>query len=419
MIRYVSIILSTLLILSLAHISWAQDLILKQAIDEALQNNLEILAAKREIQAKGADFWQGISPDNPQFFSELEAIPKNQHSLADYGERKIGIKQELDFPIIYLFKGQLFQAEKRRAIAEYALVRNEVAADVKKKFYEVLLFSKQVELFQQVKSLTTELYQKALIRVETGESAKYDAIKVKVDLAEVENRLLAIQKKYDIATNELALLLGRKNNSALSVSGDLNYFPFQIELDSVKFLAERNHPQLKSGKEHLSQVKINKTLAWLKVLPSLELSYFQQDFQYEPTPKAWGAEIGLSVPLWFFLKDQGQIRSAHHQLAAARWGFEFEKRKIILRVNQAYANLILAEKQVHNYQKNVLQQVEELVRIATRSYEEGEMGYLEVTEALRTLNRTKAGYLEALFEYLAEQAELEKAVGMSLFAVEE
>ena len=70
--------------------------------------------------------------------------------------------------------------------------------------------------------------------------------------------------------------------------------------------------------------------------------------------------------------------------------------------------------QVANYQENTLQEVEELVRIATRSYEEGEMGYLEMAEALRTMNRVRLGYYDTLFQYLSAQAELELAVGVPL-----
>ena len=42
------------------------------------------------------------------------------------------------------------------------------------------------------------------------------------------------------------------------------------------------------------------------------------------------------------------------------------------------------------------------------------MNYLDVTEAFRSMNRTKAGYYTALFEYLSAQSDLEKAVGVSL-----
>ncbi len=76
---------------------------------------------------------------------------------------------------------------------------------------------------------------------------------------------------------------------------------------------------------------------------------------------------------------------------------------------------MVAQKQVQNYVENTMQEVEELVRIATRSYEEGEMGYLEVAEAMRTLNRTKAGYLDVLYDYLSARADVEKAVGITGF----
>jgi len=88
-----------------------------------------------------------------------------------------------------------------------------------------------------------------------------------------------------------------------------------------------------------------------------------------------------------------------------------------LKVKEAFINLKVAESFYSKYKSN-LSQVEELVRIATRSYEEGEMGYLEVAEALRSMNKTKVGYSEALFSYLKAQADLEKAVGVSLFAEE-
>jgi len=144
------------------------------------------------------------------------------------------------------------------------------------------------------------------------------------------------------------------------------------------------------------------------------VSYFHQEFPRELSPKAWGGEIGLSIPFWAFLKGQGKIREASHELEAAKWQVESKKIKVLLEVEKAYSKIIVAKRQVQNYQENMLREVEELVRIASRSYEEGEMSYLEVTEAFRSMSRTKAGYYDRLFEYCVAQADLEKAVGVSL-----
>jgi len=409
------VVLLSILIYSFAS---GQGLTLVHAIIEAKAKNPELMKVRQELKAAKTDFWEGISPENPKLFAEFEGIPRSRHSLSQYGEQKIGFVQELEFPLTYIYKGRWHRSEQNRKLAEYLSLENEIVSSVKKIFFQVLLLQNQLQLYREITGLTEELYRKAKIRVEAGESPRYDALKVKVDLAEVENRELAIQKELEVARNELALLLGRKGDRVLEIQGKLDYSPIVFNLDSLKYLAQENHPFLKEMSEHLSLHKIERNLAWIGLMPNFEARYFQHEFQYEPIPKSWGAEIGLSVPLWFFMKDQARIRSSHYRVQAAGWNFELQKRKILFKIEDAYSKLLLAEKQVQNYQENVLKEVEELVRIATRSYEEGEMGYLEVAEALRTLNRAKAGYSEALYEYLSAQAELERSVGTTLFNID-
>ena len=57
---------------------------------------------------------------------------------------------------------------------------------------------------------------------------------------------------------------------------------------------------------------------------------------------------------------------------------------------------------------------DEVYRIARRSYEEGESGYLDLLEAQRTLIETRSGYIESLFSYNVAIAALEKEVGVRL-----
>ena len=393
----------------------AQKITLEQAIEEAIIHNPEILKADQEILGAKAGFWEAISPENPEIFAEYEEIPKDRHSLSDYGEKKIGFAQELEFPVVYYFRGQWYNFEKKNVKSEYLLLRNDVVARVKKNFFKVLLLEKNRQLYEDIAQYTRNLYQKARIRVEAGESASYDTLKVKVDLAEVENQVLGITKEYEVALYELKLLLGRKEGDAIEIEGDLMFSPVSLNQDSLKQVAMANHPLLREALAQVCQKKIEKNLSWLGLMPNIKVSYFHQEFPRELSPKAWGGEIGLSIPFWAFLKGQGMIREASHELEAAKWQVESKKIKVLLEVEEAYSKIIVAERQVQNYRENMLREVEELVRIATRSYEEGEMGYLEVTEAFRSMNRTKAGYYAALFKYLAAQSDLERAVGVSLW----
>lgn len=392
-----------------------QKLTLDQAIEEMKTSNPEIMKMRQELKATKSDFWHGISPDDPKLFAEFEGIPKSRHSLSDYGEKKIGVVQEIEFPLSYVFMGTWHRTHIDKKKAAYQGLENDLISQVKKKFSQLLLLKDQMELYAEITALTQELYRKAKIRVDAGDAPLYDALKVKVDLAEVENRVVAIQREMEIARNDLALLLGRKDSDTLEIEGKLSFSPINLNLDSLKRIAQENYPFLRETQELVSLHRTERNLTWVGLLPNFELRYFEHQLQDEPESKTWGAEIGLSIPLWFFMKDHGKIRSANYRLYAAKWNYELEKRKLSFKIEEGFSKLLLAEKQVQNYRDNVLKEVAELVRIATRSYEEGEMGYIEVAEALRTLNRAKAGYSEALYEFASAQAELERAVGVGLF----
>ncbi len=69
---------------------------------------------------------------------------------------------------------------------------------------------------------------------------------------------------------------------------------------------------------------------------------------------------------------------------------------------------------MERYIQTLLAQAEEVYRIALRSYEEGEVGYLQLLEAQQTLIAVRRGYIDALASYQAALAELERATGINL-----
>jgi len=394
--------------------SSAQTYTLQMAIDEALNHNPDLIGAEKAMKAVNASFWEAISPDDPELFVEYEGLPQGHYEFKEYEVRKFGLAQGIDFPLNTLFKSQHHSARKREAKGEYWQQRNILIRDVKKSFYRVILLREQNTLYEEIYRITRDNLDKARIRVLSGESSPYDTLKMRVDLAEADNQVTASKKSLDVARSELSLLLGTGKIVSIDVDGDLTVQPITLHRDSLHSLSMLHHPVLVSAQAHVDQNSANRSLAWGSLLPRIQLRYFHMHFPHNPEPEAWGGELGISLPLWFFLKGQGAIRSATFNLDAARLHHISIQRKIKLDVDRALSHLDIAERQVANYQENTLMEVEELVRIATRSYEEGEMGYLEVAEALRTMNRVRLGYYDALYQYLSAQADLEQSVGVLL-----
>lgn len=394
--------------------SFGQTFTLQMAIDVALKNNPDLISSEKGMKSVNAGFWEAISPDDPELFVEYEGMPQGNYEFKEYEVRKFGLAQGFDFPLNTLFKGQRHSASKREAKGEYWQQRNKLIRDVKQSFYRVVLLKKQNALHEDIYHITRENLDKARIRVLAGESSPYDTLKMRVDLAEADNQVTASKKSLAVARNELSNLMGLDQLETIQVQGELFFQPITFQRDSLHNLATKHHPVLVSAQAYVDQNNANRSLAWGSLLPSIHMKYFRMHFPHSGESEAWGGELGISLPLWFFLKGQGSIRSATYSLDAARLQKLSVQRQIKLDVGRALSDLEVAERQVANYQENTLQEVEELVRIATRSYEEGEMSYLEMAEALRTMNRIKLGYYDAIFQYLSTQAELELSVGVLL-----
>lgn len=393
----------------------AQTINMDQALTEAVTHNPELISYEKKFRAAGASIWEAGTPGNPNFFMEYEGIPESSSSLDKFERRKIGIQQGIEFPLTYYYQAKKQHFKKRMSYANYLAKKQEIQNKVKKAFYKIILLKNQYELHENIYTLTQEMLQKARIRVVSGEASAYDTLKVKVDLAEVENHRVSIEKEYELALSKLNVLMGRDAASKVQVAGQLKFRNYKIALDSLLDLAGRFHPSLVNAQNQVYEKRTEQLLSWTSLLPDFELKYFKIESQDTPGQKFWGGELGISVPLFIFVSGQGKIRKATYNKSAAELDLLSKIREVQYEIRRAYSKMIVSEKHVRNYQKNTLQQVEELVRIATRSYEEGEMGYLEIAEALRSMNRGKVGYIEALYEYISAQADLEMAVGTNLF----
>jgi len=391
----------------------AQVLTLDSVLQEAVSNNPELLAAGKDLEAVEASYWDKVAPDYPGIFLEYEGIPEGASS-SDYESRKIGISQEIDFPFIYILNGRKNKQEQQSSLFSYMALKNDIKADVKKRFYEVLFHTENQRLYGEIESLSDRMLSMARIRVMAGESAPYDTLRAKVDRVDVENLLLSAGRDRKNALYGLKLLLGRKKVETFEISGDLKYNPLMLDGDALKEKAIAARPELKLALSELEMSKLDRKLTLLEQLPSFEVSYFNHTLPGSATPDNWGGGIGLTIPLWGLPKGKSAVNAATHRRDAVGWRIESIKRTVLEEVDEAWSRLMLTDSQVRKYQESVLGVADELVRIATKSYEAGEMGYYETAEAYRSMYRTRASYAEALFTWHTALADLERAVGVSL-----
>jgi cobalt-zinc-cadmium resistance protein CzcA len=403
---------AALVLMALASAVHAQTLTLPQALEEAVRNNPVLRKARASVLATGAAFWESVSPEDPEAFVEWEGIPETSRTFSDFQVRKIGIIQKVEFPISYLYRGKLSRWREAEARAFHALRKREIIRDVKKAYWRLVMFYRQLEFLSEMNRLTRDTYEKARIRVLTGESSPYDTLKARVDLTRVSRMLINLKQERDTARDRLAVLLGRKNGEpAIPAVAGFRMDSVRITLDTARERALENHPRLNMEEAVIKQRSMERSLAWFRLLPAFTLKYFHMDMDGGSLPGAWGGEFGVSIPLWGLLGGQGRIRSAGFRVEESRFYYEALRQDVILEVKRSFGRWDVAGREVGIYEEGSLRQVDALVNIAVRSYEEGEMSYLEVTDALRSMYQVRIGYMEALYNFKAALADLEFAIG--------
>ena len=82
----------------------------------------------------------------------------------------------------------------------------------------------------------------------------------------------------------------------------------------------------------------------------------------------------------------------------------------------AYVEAQMAREQIRLYQDEILTEAEEAFRMLQFSFQQGEIGGLELIAARRTLVTARLGYADALFNHAVAVAAVDKAAGRQAHA---
>jgi outer membrane protein TolC len=123
---------------------------------------------------------------------------------------------------------------------------------------------------------------------------------------------------------------------------------------------------------------------------------------------AWGFLVGLSVPLWR-TRQKGEIMEAEAAEEIAHISAEKEERRIMGRLETAYAGVRAAEEQVNIFEQQLLKDMEDELALGISRYEYGKIEFFNLLDLYRTYASVRLEHLKSLYLYLISLAELEVA----------
>lgn len=383
---------------------------LKQALALALLRNPGLATFSYDVRAAEARALQAGLLPNP----ELEL------GVGEYDRDGEGS----DSAEIEVMLGQLFELggkrRRRMRIAEaaaeltgwdYESKRLDVFAETSRRFMEGIAAQRRVALAEAAAELAEKTAQAVAERVKAGKEPPLQAVKAEAELEMARMEGLTAHSSLGAARANLAAMWGAEEARFETVAGD-----FESVADSI--------PNLKSLQPRLSESpELSRWEAEIRLrevivasekaarVPDLEAAIGLQRFEEDGTD---ALAFGIGVPLLLFDRNQGNIAAAKHELAKAKAERRAAESALVVELANAHATLRSAQGRALTLRSKVVPAMEGAFAAAHEGYKQGKFGFLDMLDAQRQLFEAKGALVDALSNYHAAVAEIQRITGTSI-----
>ena len=378
-------------------------LTLQKAIDLALDSNLDLAVARREIEATQGQVIQGQARPNPELAYSLE----DQRAATRTQSVQINLPVEMGGKRA----ARITAAERGRDIAveELNLRRVEIRAAVVAAFFDTLAAQERAALAQASVDLAIRATDAVAKRVAAGKVSPVEETKARVAEAGVRVELAQAQSEQRSARARLASLLGASPPQFTQLSGSVDDLPVVPSLDDIQ--------QRLSASSALRR-------AQLEVERRRSLADVERSKQTPDVTVSLGVKrpnelarnqlmLGVSVPLPLFDRNQGNLLEALKREDKARDELQALNLRLSTEVLQARERLTLVRGEIDVLQREVLPGAKSAYDAATVGFGYGKFNFLEVLDAQRTYFAAQSQYLKALAEAHRAAADMDRVIGAS------
>lgn len=379
-----------------------QQLTLHECLEIANENNIKMIETKKEIETAKSKLIQAGAYPNP----EIEVDDYGLLNKLGTGESDREIKLSQEIEVLGKRRNRTNIAKTEIEIFNQKLnsIWAEVRFDVKTKYNEILLIQKKKELATENLNLARNFLANIQMKYESGKALINQVIRAKIEVSRAENELLIIEKDISIRKAELNLLLNRPPGYKFLPVDELIYLKKTLDLDDLTKKTLAQNPELKIELLSSDLAKMKLSLSKRETISNPVIGILQKQ---ESQEKTLGVNLGLSIPLWY--RKQGEIQESKIELEKINSKIDYLRKEMELKIFNAFIETELAEKQVILL-KNTVKEANELLRVVSLQYKEGKSDFLSYLEHLVTLKNTKANYYEAVFNYNQKITLIEKVI---------
>lgn len=403
--------------------SWAQSekprLNVDQLVEEALQNNPEILAAKQKWEVYKERIPQASALEDPMFGFGIINLPTSfSFHQEDMTMKEFSISQKLPFPGKRSLMKAMALKEAEAVSTEIQSKVHQIIKDVKTTYYDLSHVYRTTEVTQRNKRILEDFAKIAETRYSVGEGIQQDVFKAHVEVSKMVDDLVMLDQRKRALEAKLKALLNRPPETQVGEPEEVVFRKFPYTLEELQKMALEMNPSLKGMKKMIEAKEKAYALAKREYYPD-----FNFRFAYGQRDKLMGMKqddmltgmVEMNIPIFFKWKQEPKVAEKKAEILAAEAQYQAMKNEILFMIADMSSMTQRVERQIDLYKTGIIPQASLQINSAMSAYRVNKADFMTLLDSQMTLYKYELEYHQALTEYEKSVAGLGATIGKQVF----
>ena len=394
-----------------------------QLIDEVLQNNPEILAAKKKLEVFKEKVPQAFALEDPMLGFGIINLPTNfSFRDEDMTMKEISISQKIPFPGKRPLMREMAEKEVEAVFNEIQGKVHQIIKDVKTAYYDLSHTYRATEVTQRNKNILENFVKIAETRYAVGEGIQQDVLKAHVEVSRMLDELIMLEQKRRALEAKLKALLNRAPETQVGIPEEVIFRKFPFTIEELQKMALEMNPTLKGMKKMIESKEKAYALAKREYYPDFNFRFAYGQRDNGPEMKRRDTLTGMmeiNIPIFYKSKQDRKVAEAKADIQVIEAQYKAMKNEILFMITDMGSMIQRGERQLELYKTGIIPQASLQINSAMSACRVGKADFMTLLDSQMTLYKYELEYHQALTEYEKNVAGLGAAIGKHFSEKEE
>ena len=387
---------------------------LSALLNEATQNNPDILAARRGWQAAAQVPSQVSTPPDPQVTVQHLSVgsprPFAGFSNSDFAYIGFGISQDLPYPGKLKLKGEAAQQDAAVGREKLETVRRSVLQKVKDTYFQIAYVQQTLEVLDRNGKLLEQIEKIADARYRVGEGSQQDVLKAQLERTKLLREVAHHHELMDTNQAQLIKLLNRPPGSPEISTEPLVETPLHYTSNELLEKVRTENPEVATQQEMVKKQSLQVEIARKDRYPDFSVQYMWQHTA-EHFRDYYMLSFSARIPIYRRRKLNPEMNQAVDELNRSRREYESQVQSSYFDVRNQYIAAETASQMLKIYREGLIPQALATYQAGLASYQTGTLDFESLFSAFMDVLNFDGEYWKTLMEHETALARIEQITG--------